>query len=273
MISLELNPPSEPSFDELHEKIRKYNSFDAYIVTELAMMREEDKWVDTMYTAIRLKESTGRRIIPVITSRENTRRSFISRALMAAHGGIEELVIVRGDDSPFGGAFGMTVSEMIRTIRLLCRELSRRITIYVAANPTRDLKREVESAAEKLSLGADAVITQPTLDADVLRDFINGLRERGFDNPVIGSIMILDSKNTAERMERRCGIRFPDWFKEELAGGNWKNALLKAVREVTGICDGVHISPIVKHEFSVQLAEEARKILNSRYEPQPVFLP
>ncbi|PNV77439.1 MAG: hypothetical protein C0200_06130, partial [Thermoproteota archaeon] len=65
MISLELNPPSEPSFDELHEKIRKYNSFDAYIVTELAMMREEDKWVDTMYTAIRLKESTGRRIIPV----------------------------------------------------------------------------------------------------------------------------------------------------------------------------------------------------------------
>lgn len=273
MISLELNPPSEPRFDELYERIGKYNSFDAYIVTELSMVRERDRWIDTMYTAIRLKEFTGRRIIPVMTSRENTRRGVISRTLMAIHGGIEELVIVRGDDSPYGGAFGVSVSEMIRIIRSLCRELSSRITIYVAANPTRNLKIEVDSVAEKLSSGADAVITQPTLSSDVLRDFIDGLRKRGFDNPVIGSIMILDSRNAAEKMERRCGIRFPDWFKEELSEGNWENALLKAVREIAGICDGVHISPIVKHDFSPMLAEEARKIFNSKYELQQVFLP
>lgn len=271
MISLELNPPSEPDFNALCDRIGGHGLFDAFIITELAMMREDDRWVDTLYTAIRLKEMTGRRIIPVMTSRESTRRGVISRALMAAHGGIEEIVVVRGDESPYGGAFGMGVSEIIRTIRSIYGRLSRRVTIYVAANPTRNLDEEIESAAEKLSSGADAVITQPTIDSGLLKRFIAGLRGRGFDNPVIGSIMILNSRDMAERMERRCGIRFPDWFKEELSGGNWRNALLTAARKIAEICDGVHISPVVEQDFSVSLAKEVRKVLNDRYEP--VFLP
>jgi methylenetetrahydrofolate reductase (NADPH) len=273
MISLELNPPSRPSLDEIYEKIRKYNSFDAFIITELAMRREEDRWMDTMYTAIKLKEATGKRIIPVMTSRESTKRGILSRILMAIHGGIDELVIVRGDQSPYGGAFGMTTVEIIRTIRSLCERFSKRVTVYVAANPTRDLEGEIVRAAEKLSSGADAVITQPTLDTNLLRKFIAGLRERGFDNPVIGSIMILNSRNSAEIMERRCGIRFPEWFKEELERGNWRDSLLTSIREIADICDGVHISPIVEQDFSVLLAEEARKILRDRDEQLPIFLP
>lgn len=273
MISLELNPPLKPSLDEIYEKIRRYNSFDAFIITELAMRKEGDRWMDTMYTAIKLKEATGRRIIPVVTSRENTKRGILSKILMAIHGGIEELVIVRGDQSPYGGAFGMTTVEIIRTIRSLCEKFSKRITIYVAANPTRDLEGEIVRAAEKLSSGADAVITQPTLDTNMLREFIAGLRERGFDNPVIGSIMVLNSRSSAEMMERRCGIRFPEWFKEELERGNWRDSLLTSIREIADLCDGVHISPIVEQEFSALLAEEARKILKDRYEQWPIFLP
>jgi 5,10-methylenetetrahydrofolate reductase len=85
--------------------------------------------------------------------------------------------------------------------------------------------------------------------------------------------MILNSRNSAEIMERRCGIRFPEWFKEELGRGNWRDSLLTSIREIADICDGVHISPIVEQDFSVLLAEEARKILRDRDEQLPIFLP
>lgn len=269
MIFLELNPPSEPDLSKLIQKVRELNSFNAFIITELSMRKRSDAWMDTMYTSIRLREATGKRVIPVMTSRENTVRGVISRALMAIHGGIEELVIVRGDDSPFGGAFGMSVEEMVREVRSIYARFSRDVRIYVAANPTADIEAEIRRAVEKLSAGADAVITQPTMDFDLLRNFVVGLRKLGFANPIVGSVMIIESPDSADRMEMRCGIKFPGWFKEELARGNWRRALMKAVREVARICDGVHISPIARFSFSEELAEEARRIISS--EPKAQF--
>lgn len=263
MIFLELNPPSSPDLGELIEIVRELDSFDAFVVTELAMRRINDSWMDTLYTAIKLREATGKRLIPVLTSREVTIRGVTARTLMAINGGIEEMLIVRGDESPYGGAFGMSVSEILRRIRSIYEKHSKEVTLYVAANPMANLEDELRRAAEKLSAGADAIITQPTLDFDRLKSFINGLRSMGFKNSVIGSIMILDSLIAAERMEERCGVVFPNWFKKELSLGNWKKALIEAVRTLAGLCDGLHISPITGREFALELAEEGRRILNT----------
>ncbi len=247
VVTVEVSPPSSPDINSFLAKVEFAKSFDGVNVTELAMKRPQDKWMDTVYTAIKMKE-VGYNPIPHITCRDHNRRDAVAKALALISGGVDNLLVITGDPGISKGVYELSVTEMISLIKSVYEENGFEVEILAAANLHRDLDEEIRKVRAKVRAGATIIQTQPVYEVSRLKRFVEELKG---EVKVLAGLMPIRSEAFARRVEGRLGIKVPEEVKSRFSGLSKEEAkeemmyhLEELLRELMDVADGVHLYPM-----------------------------
>lgn len=147
--------------------------------------------------------------------------------------GIKRIVALRGDlPSGMGGDAGELhyASQLVEFIRQHSGDW---FHIEVAAYP--EVHPQASSAAAdldhfigKVKAGADSAITQYFFNADAYHDFVDRVRARGVDIPIVPGIMPITNYSQLARFSNMCGAEIPRWMRLRLTDFGDDKASIKA---------------------------------------------
>lgn len=157
--------------------------------------------------------------------------------------GIRHIVALRGDiPSGVGLNDGLRYAgELVAFIR---QEHGDYFHIEVAAYPefhpqARSAEDDIRHFVDKCRAGADSAITQYFYNIDAYFSFVDEVRARGLDIPIVPGIMPIASFSKLARFSDTCGAEIPRWLRLKLQSYGDDTASIKALGLdfVTQMCD------------------------------------
>lgn len=139
--------------------------------------------------------------------------------------GVEHIVALRGDP-PTGidAPYQPHPDGYHRTADLVAAAKARgRFEVVVSAYPERHpqsptVDHDLDVLAEKVAAGADRAITQMFFDVDVFARFLDRVRSRGIDIPIVPGIFPIHSFESVASFAARCGATIPDDVADRFVG-------------------------------------------------------
>jgi len=175
----------------------------------------------------RLTEVSGVEVVPHLAGRAGKEAEIRDLLVAYERSGVRRVVALRGDP-PGGSAPGDALvdpdfpyaRDLVSTIR---RQTRNRFQIYVAAYPEchpecADLDTDISHLCQKIAAGADAAITQYFYNPDAYGRFLDLLRARGVEVPVIPGIMPIHDFEQIAAFSARCGAEIPRWLEKRMRG-------------------------------------------------------
>ena len=156
---------------------------------------------------------------------------------------IRHIVALRGD-IPSG--MGMTdgfryANELVSFIR---EQHGDWFHIEVAAYPeyhpqAKSAQADIDFFVQKCRAGADSAITQYFYNIDAYFAFVDAVRAKGIDIPIVPGIMPIASFSNLCRFSDMCGAEVPRWLRLKLQAYGDDTASIKALGldVVTDLCD------------------------------------
>merc|ERR1719215_24977 len=130
-----------------------------------------------------------------------------------------------------GGREALTPTEA-RRARIVKDENGKEV---VTVCRDENFKKEMVYLKEKVDAGAEMIITQMFLDAQVFLDFVEECKEYGINVPIVPGIMCLNNFGGLQRMTALCKTRVPAGLMERAKAANTSDDAFKAF----GIQEGV----------------------------------
>lgn len=157
--------------------------------------------------------------------------------------GVTRIVALRGD-LPSGmadpGEFRYA-NELVEFIR---KDSGREFMIEVAAYPevhpqARSAASDLDAFLRKAHAGADSAITQYFYNADAYFHFVEQVRARGIDIPIVPGIMPIASYTKLARFSEACGAEIPQWMRRkfESFGDDADSVRAFGLDVVTALCE------------------------------------
>ena len=179
-----------------------------------------------------------------------------------AEAGIRRLVALRGDMPSGTSGFGELrhANELVEFIR---RETGRQFHIEVAAYPevhpqAPGANADLDNFQRKVAAGADGAITQYFYNSDAYFRFVDEVRRRGVEVPIVPGIMPITNFANLRRFSEMCGAEIPRWMVKNLQEFGDDHAAIFdfGVEAVTRLCDtllaggapGLHFYTMNQHE-------------------------
>ncbi|MEW9900412.1 methylenetetrahydrofolate reductase [NAD(P)H] [Chitinivorax sp. PXF-14] len=167
------------------------------------------------------------------------------RALLNAYRehGIKRIVALRGDIPSGMVEFGefRYANELVEFIRA---EHGDWFHIEIAAYPeyhpqARSALDDLANFERKAKAGASSAITQYFFNADAYFAFVDEVRFRGVDIPVVPGIMPINNFSQLARFSDACGAEIPRWLRLKLQSYGDDMASIRALGldVVTDLCD------------------------------------
>lgn len=198
------------------------------------------------------------------TCRDRNRLALQSDLLAAWSLGLENVLIVTGDDPRAGdhpqakGVFDLDSTQLIAIARgmneghdMLGRPLAGASGFYIGAAVFPEAEPwdvQLARAMEKVAAGARFLQTQAVFDMHKLQRAVDALRPYGAK--VIAGVLVLRSPRVVEFVnERLAGLMVPDPIADRIrrADDPVEEAItlaIEQVRAIRSIADGVHIMPL-----------------------------
>jgi len=139
--------------------------------------------------------------------------------------GVRHIVALRGD--PPGGT-GVpyqphpngyrNAADLVAGIR---REVDAEITVsaYPEKHPdSPTVEADLDMLAAKVAAGATRAITQFFFDNDLYFRYVDRVRARGIDVPVVPGILPVQNINQVKQFAQRCGTSVPGWLARRFEG-------------------------------------------------------
>ena len=218
-LSLEFFPPKTP---EGAEKLRVVRSKlytlapDFCSVTFGAGGSTQEGTLDTVREIV----GEGQRGVPHLSCIGQTQASIRQRLATYQAAGVQRIVALRGDlPSGYGsGGEFRYASDLVAFIRA---ETGEHFKLAVAAYPeyhpqARSPEADIDAFAAKVRAGADVGITQYFFNADAYFRYVDELRRRGVDTPIVPGIMPITNSTQLLRFSDACGAEVPRWIRLRL---------------------------------------------------------
>ena len=218
-ISLEFFPPKTP---EGAEKLRVVRSKlyalapDFCSVTFGAGGSTQEGTLDTVREIV----GEGQRGVPHLSCIGQTQASIRQRLATYQAAGVQRIVALRGDlPSGYGsGGEFRYASDLVAFIRA---ETGEHFKLAVAAYPeyhpqARSPEADIDAFAAKVRAGADVGITQYFFNVDAYFRYVDELRRRGVDTPIVPGIMPITNSTQLLRFSDACGAEVPRWIRLRL---------------------------------------------------------
>ena len=218
-ISLEFFPPKTP---EGAEKLRVVRSKlyalapDFCSVTFGAGGSTQEGTLDTVREIV----GEGQHGVPHLSCIGQTQASIRQRLATYQTAGVQRIVALRGDlPSGYGsGGEFRYASDLVAFIRA---ETGEHFKLAVAAYPeyhpqARSPEADIDAFAAKVRAGADVGITQYFFNADAYFRYVDELRRRGVDTPIVPGIMPITNSTQLLRFSDACGAEVPRWIRLRL---------------------------------------------------------
>jgi len=192
---------------------------------------------------VREIKAEGVSAAPHLSCIGQTRDSIRDRLAAYGAAGVERIVALRGDlPSGYGsGGEFRYASDLVAFIR---SETGRRFRIEVAAYPevhpqAKSPEADLHAFIAKVEAGADAGITQYFFNSDAYFRYVDELRKRGVDVPVVPGIMPIGSSSQLLRFSDACGAEVPRWIRLRLQAFGDDIASIQAfgLDVVTDLCE------------------------------------
>ncbi len=211
------------------------------------------------------------------TCRDRNRLALQSDLLAAWAMGLENLLVVTGDDPRGGdhpqakGVFDLDSTQLIELVRgmneghdMLGRPLAGATDFFVGAAlfpEAEPWEMQLERARHKVAAGAVFFQTQAVFDIDKLARAVEDLADTGVK--VIAGILLLRSPRVVDFInERLAGLMVPDGIADRIRSAadpaeESVRLAIEQAREMKEIAHGIHIMPLGMDEAVPRIVEEA----------------
>ena len=140
--------------------------------------------------------------------------------------GVRHIVALRGDPPGGIGTPYFTHPDGYQSSAELVAGIKRRhadIEISVSAYPekhpeAKDFDADIDTLKAKVDAGATRAITQVFFDNDLYHRYVDRVRARGIEIPVVPGIMPMHNFKQARNFVTRAGTSVPDWLAEKFEG-------------------------------------------------------
>ncbi|HBE03465.1 MAG TPA: bifunctional homocysteine S-methyltransferase/methylenetetrahydrofolate reductase, partial [Spirochaetia bacterium] len=234
-----------------------------------------------MITALRIQEKSGIEAVLHYCCRDRNIIGMQSDLLGAAAAGINNILSVTGDPPKLGDYPDATAVFDIDSIGL-CRIISRlNHALDIAGNPIGkpakflcgvgvnpgaiDLEKEMARLEQKISAGAEFIITQPVFDLEVFFKFYRIYEKFTTRIPLLAGIWPLASLRNAEFMNNEVpGAQVPEKIMERMrkkpSGEEAKNEGIniarESAREIKPLIQGLQVSaPFGNIRYALQVLD------------------
>lgn len=157
--------------------------------------------------------------------------------------GIRHLVALRGD-MPSGMVSAGDFSYANELVAFIRAEHGDYFHIEVAAYPeyhpqASSAKIDLDNFQRKIKAGANSAITQYFFNADAYFAFVDEVRARGIDTPIVPGIMPILNFTQLARFSDMCGAELPRWLRLKLQSYGDDVAAIRSLGldVVTALCD------------------------------------
>jgi methylenetetrahydrofolate reductase (NADPH) len=140
--------------------------------------------------------------------------------------GVRHIVALRGDPSTgIGTAYqahpdGYQHSpDLIAGIKKRYPDIEVSVSAYPEKHPeSADFDADIDTLKAKVDAGATRAITQVFFDNDLYFHYLDRVRARGIDIPIVPGIMPMHNFKQARSFVTRAGTTVPDWLAEKFDG-------------------------------------------------------
>ena len=185
--------------------------------------------------------------------------------------GVRHIVALRGD-IPSGMGSGMSglryANELVELIKT---EFGSDFHVEVAAYPeyhpqARSAEDDLNNFVRKARAGADSAFTQYFYNADAYARFVEDVRAKGVNAPIIPGIMPITNYSRLARFSETCGAEIPRWVLLKLASFGDDAESIKAFGQevVAQLCERlVQLGAPSLHFYTLNQAEPSLGVLES----------
>ncbi len=241
-ISVEFFPPQTP---EGVEKLRATRAKLAELKPEFFSVTygAGGSTRERTFAIVREIAAEGLSAAPHLSCIGSTRESI--RAILDEYRSenIRRIVALRGDLPSGTGDAGefRYANELVEFIRA---ETGDHFTLEVAAYPewhpqARSPEDDLAAFVKKVKAGANSAITQYFYNADAYFHFVDAVRAKGVDIPIVPGIMPISGFSKLARFSDACGAEIPRWMRKKFEGFGDDADSIKAfgLDVVTELCE------------------------------------
>jgi methylenetetrahydrofolate reductase (NADPH) len=140
--------------------------------------------------------------------------------------GVRHIVALRGDPATgIGTAYVghpegyQTSADLVAGIKKRHPDIEVSVSAYPEKHPeARDFDADIDGLKAKVDAGAARAITQVFFDNDLYFRYLDRVRARGIDIPIVPGIMPMHNFKQARNFVTRAGTSVPNWLAEKFEG-------------------------------------------------------
>jgi methylenetetrahydrofolate reductase (NADPH) len=140
--------------------------------------------------------------------------------------GVRHIVALRGDSmdgagsryTPHPGGY-LNAADLVAGIKRVAPEFELSVSAYPERHPdSPNVEADIDMLKAKVDAGASRAITQFFFENDVYFRYLDRVRARGIDIPVVPGILPVQNFKAAKNFAARAGASVPAWIAERFAG-------------------------------------------------------
>jgi methylenetetrahydrofolate reductase (NADPH) len=140
--------------------------------------------------------------------------------------GVRHIVALRGDsvegagarDAPHPGGYA-NGADLAAGIKRIAPDFEISVSAYPEKHPdSPSVDADIDMLKAKVDAGATRAMTQFFFDNDVYFRYLEKVRARGIDIPIVPGILPVQNFKAAKNFAQRAGASIPSWIAERFAG-------------------------------------------------------
>jgi methylenetetrahydrofolate reductase (NADPH) len=163
---------------------------------------------------------------PAVAGRASDLRRRLARRDRYHEVGVRHIVALRGDPAAgIGTAYAahpdgyQTSADLVAGIRKRHPDIEVSVSAYPEKHPeSPDFDADIDTLQAKVDAGAARAITQVFFDNDLYFRYLDRVRARGIEIPIVPGIMPMHNFKQARNFVTRAGTSVPGWLAEKFDG-------------------------------------------------------